>query len=78
MKKITIFIDLDDTLADTSQSIQKLFNYSAYIINHNPLKKSFAEILKTIKTSKDGEKLVGLLFTSTIKILRVSKNYSKS
>jgi 5'(3')-deoxyribonucleotidase len=52
MKKITIFIDLDDTLADTSQKIQTLFNYSNYVINHHPLKKSFSGIFKDYKTWK--------------------------
>ena len=45
-----IYIDLDDTLADTSLTIQKLFNYKEYCLNHHPIKKSFTDVLKDIKT----------------------------
>lgn len=45
-----IYLDLDDTLADTSLTIKKTFNYEDYSLNHHPFKKPFFEILKDIKT----------------------------
>ena len=38
--KVKVYIDLDDTLADTSKYIEKTYNYKGYNINHSLLKKN--------------------------------------
>lgn len=53
---ITIYIDLDDTLADTSTNIKELFNYSSYIITHHPFRKSFKDLIKDFITWKHIQK----------------------
>lgn len=53
--KVKVFIDLDDTLANTSSAIAELFNYKNYEINGSILKKNI-KLIKDLKLWKEIKK----------------------